>query len=399
MRIIDVDSHLMEPPDWIRVVSPALAAELPPPEKFIDLIRAGNRMMAMQLPPELQPEDPLDLMPSDFRNTIEKNAATQADRFDASAENPHYNTDARLAYCDEHGIDVQFINPSVGILGMTQAMAAGRMDLIPDIFAAINSFLAEHCAGHTDRLIPVMDAWSADVDWTVAEMTRMRALGSRAFHVTQDREKSPTHPDYEPMWSAAEDLDMAAYVHLSFGQGVAGPAGNPSHPSWANNGRGIEGIRLGLEMADMRNETRNFLKAMVFDGVLERHPNLRIIVAENAHSWLPMLIHDMDYKTTRVAMDGGAMEPACKLPLLPSEYIQRQVKITPLIGFIESGLDWLSLEQLMEFLPSPDMVVFSTDYPHSEGRANAVEIYEKAIPDAAVRERFFGAAMDEFMAL
>jgi predicted TIM-barrel fold metal-dependent hydrolase len=382
----------MEPPDWIRVVSPALAAELPPPEKFIDLIRAGNRMMAMQLPPELQPDDPLDLMPSDFRNTIEKNAATQADRFDASAENPHYNTDARLVFCDERGIDVQFINPSVGILGMTQAMAAGRMDLMPDIFAAINSFLAEHCAGHTDRLIPVMDAWSADVDWTVAEMTRMRALGSRAFHVTQDQEKSPTHPDYEPMWSAAEDLDMAAYVHLTFGQ-------PPIHPSWANNGRGIAAIQGEFDQADMRNETRNFLKAMVFDGVLERHPNLRIIVAENAHSWLPMLIHDMDYKTTTVAMDGVAQEPPCKLPLRPSEYLQRQVKITPLIGFIECGFEWLSLEQLMEFLPSPDMVVFSSDYPHVEGRDNAVALYEKAIPDATVRERFFGAAMDEFMAL
>jgi predicted TIM-barrel fold metal-dependent hydrolase len=53
----------------------------------------------------------------------------------------------------------------------------------------------------------------------------------------------------------------------------------------------------------------------------------------------------------------------------------------------------------MEFLPSPDMVVFSSDYPHVEGRDNAVALYEKAIPDATVRERFFGAAMDEFMAL
>ncbi len=392
MRIIDVDSHLQEPPDWISVVNPALAAELPPMRNF-DLLREGSRMMATQLPPELQPEDPLDLMAPDMRIFQERNAARQPDHFDLSEGNPYYNTDARLAYCDEQGIDVQFINPSAGILAVTQAMVAGRMDLLRDIFEATNNFLANHCAGHTDRLIPVMDAFPPDVDWTVAEMTRMRALGSRAFHVTQDQVKSPTHPDYEPMWSAAEDLDMAAYVHLTFGQ-------PPRHPSWANNGRGgIEGIRAAFDMADNRNETRNFLKAMVFDGVLERHPNLRIIVAENAHSWLPMLIHDMDYKTTRVAMDGVAQEPPCKLPLRPSEYIQRQVKITPLIGFIECGFEWLSLEQLMEFLPSPDMVVFSSDYPHLEGRDNAVELYEKAIPDATVRERFFGAAMDEFMAL
>ncbi len=393
MRIIDIDSHLMEPPDWMSVVNPALAAELPPPVKVIEGMRAANRMRAMMLPPELQPEDPLDLMPPDSRSFFERfEQQRQPDHYDASADNPYFNTDARLAYCDDQGIDVQFINPSTIILSMAQAMIAGRMDLIPDIWAASNTFLADHCAGHTDRLMPVMDAFSPDVDWTVAEMTRMRALGSRAFHVSQDQAKSPTHPDYEPMWSAAEDLGMAAYVHLSFGQPT-------THPSWANNGRGIEGIRAEFDMADNRNETRNFLKAMVFDGVLERHPNLRIIVAENAHSWIPMLLHDMDYKTTKVAMDGVAQEPPCKLPLRPSEYIQRQVRFTPLIGFVESGFEWLSLEQLMEFLPSPDMVVFSSDYPHLEGRDNAVEIYEKAIPDAAIRERFFGASMEEFMAL
>jgi predicted TIM-barrel fold metal-dependent hydrolase len=391
LRIIDADSHLQEPPDWISVVNPALAAELPP-MKNIDLMRAGVRMRAKMLPPELQPEDPLDLMAPDMRIFQERNAARQPDRFDAADDNPFYNTDARLAYCDEQGIDVQFINPSAGILAVTQAVVAGRMDLLRDIFEATNSFLANHCAGHTDRLIPVMDAYPADVDWTVAEMTRMRALGSRAFHVTQDQVKSPTHPDYEPMWSAAEDLGMAAYVHLSFGQ-------PPTHPSWVNNGRGIEGIRAERDMAGRGNETGNFLKAMVFDGVLERHPRLRIIVAENAHSWLPMLIHDMDYKTTTVAMDGVPQEPPCKLPLRPSEYLQRQVKITPLIGFLECGFEWLSLEQLMDFLPSPDMVVFSSDYPHLEGRDNAVARYEKLLPDATVRERFFGASMDEFMAL
>ena len=112
-----------------------------------------------------------------------------------------------------------------------------------------------------------------------------------------------------------------------------------------------------------------------------------------------MSFHDMDDKTTTVAPDGLAQEPSCKLPLRPSEYIQRQVRVTPLIGFLECGFEWLSLEQLMDSLPSPDMVVFSSDYPHLEGRDDAVALYEKLLPDATVRERFFGSAMDEFMAL
>ena len=74
LRVIDVDSHLMEPPDWISVVNPALAAELPPPMKLSETLRSGSRMRAMQLPPESQPEEPLDLRAPNFQVFQQRNA-------------------------------------------------------------------------------------------------------------------------------------------------------------------------------------------------------------------------------------------------------------------------------------------------------------------------------------
>ena len=116
-----------------------------------------------------------------------------------------------------------------------------------------------------------------DVQWCVAELARMRQLGSRAFMVTRQPTMSLTHPDFEPLWWTAEDLEMLVYVHVFFGRPQA-------HPSWGNNGRGLAGFREGVSAPDQRAEIRNFVNAMVFDGVLERHPNLQILISEAGYS-------------------------------------------------------------------------------------------------------------------
>ena len=93
-------------------------------------------------------------------------------------------------------------------------------------------------AGHTDRLIPVTQIDMQDVEWSIAEMTRMREAGSRAFVLPEapvasgkgQLARSITHPDFEPIWDAAEDLGMAAFAHVGF-------ARERINPGWANNGR------------------------------------------------------------------------------------------------------------------------------------------------------------------
>ena len=128
----------------------------------------------------------------------------------------------------------------------------------------------------------------------------MRELGSRAwFQVTQHPTMSLTHPDFEGWWSAAEDLGMLVYVHVFFSRSGG------SHPSWANNGRGIAAYREGVVPADQRPaDIRNFLNAMVFDGVFERHPKLMVLIAECGFSWLPPMAHEFDQRVKGIGADG-----------------------------------------------------------------------------------------------
>jgi predicted TIM-barrel fold metal-dependent hydrolase len=139
---------------------------------------------------------------------------------------------------------------------------------------------------------------------------------------------------------------------------------------------------------------------MVFDGVFERHPRLRVILAECGHSWFPTFLFDIDAKTSKIGFDGLPQENFYKLPLKPSEYIRRQVRLTVLPGYIDSGLESLTLQDTLEQLPAPELLVFSSDYPHVEGRKNAVPYFEQLLPsDEKLRESFFGGSIGEFLGL
>jgi hypothetical protein len=123
-------------------------------------------------------------------------------------------------------------------------------------------------------------------------------------------------------------------------------------------------------------------------------------LAECGHSWFPEFLFDIDAKTKGLAMDGLPQENFYKLPLKPSEYIRRQVRLTLITGFIASGMEWLSIQDALERLPDDDLLVFSSDYPHVEGSKSAVPFFEPLLPpDEKVRAGFFGDSMAQFMGL
>ncbi|MBO0692285.1 MAG: amidohydrolase family protein [Acidimicrobiaceae bacterium] len=393
LRVIDPDAHFFEPLDWLHYADPELAAQLPPPRSFGEVLI--RRVAEGRFSDHRAIEDPLELIASENLVHIKKSNLLQPEHQEGSSDEflPYYDGAARLEVCDAEGIDIQFVNPTAGLSQLTyQVSESGHPELTPRALNAWNRWAAGQLHGYTDRLMPVTQIDPANIEWSIAEMTRMREAGSRAFHLTQNRIKSYTHPDYEPLWSAAEDLGMAGYVHIQFG--------TPADASYANNGRPDFQTFAHLGGIGEAAPTRQFLMAMAFDGVFERHPRLRLILAECGHSWFPALLFDIDAKTSKIAMDGLPQESFYRLPLKPSEYIRRQVRLTALAGFIESGQERLTVEETLEQLPDPDLFVFSSDYPHIEGRKSAVPFFEKLLPpDERLRERFFGGSMAQFMGL
>ena len=182
MRVIDVDAHLHEPLDWLERTAPELADELGPPPRFMDIAgavfsRPGPSFAA--LPEAQRPTGEFDLVPPGFVTHLEMTDERQPDAHDG--DDPMQGAEGRLRFCDERGIDVQFLNPTFLVGAFVQAGRARRFDVMQDIRRAWNSWAINQVEGHTDRLIPVTQIDLQDVEWSIGEMTRMRELGSRAF--------------------------------------------------------------------------------------------------------------------------------------------------------------------------------------------------------------------------
>ena len=410
MRIIDVDAHLHEPLDWVERTDPELAAELGPPARFLDIASSvfGFRDRAFAaLPPEQQPTERWDLVPPGFVTHLEMTDERQPDGHEASGQDPFYGAEGRLQFCDERGIDVQFLNPTFLVGAFVQAGRAGRVDLLGRVRQTWNQWAANQVSGHTDRLIPVTQIDLGDVEGSIAEMTRMRGLGSRAFvlpeaPVSRGRRavsadgrhlaRSITHPDFEPVWDAAEDLGMAAFAHVGF-------ARERINPGWANNG---SDSLLTFNMLNfIANQTgpQLLLAAMVLDGVFARHPKLTVVVEEVGIDWLPHLTSALDASIGRkpaVLVDDEyrpsnlAEGSTYTLPLAPVEYLRRQVRVTPLPAL-------QPLDPVIRQVP-PEMLCFSTDYPHVEGASDAVALCSRQLDlagvDDDVRAGFFGGVGD-----
>ena len=379
MRLIDVDSHFHEPLDWLQDFYPDLARELPPVSQVEFILQFTGGDLLAAIAPDQRPDDERPLVPS-IRDTVAKfpNHAEQTAKFMEEAPGC-WDIAARLRLCDDQGIAVQLINNTYGRMPYMKAQQVGRQDLAFRAAEAYNTLAAEHLHGHTDRLIPVaLIVDLVDVPWAISEMTRMREAGSRAFHINAapvSSERSLTHPDLDAVWSAAEDLGMVVLFHA----GPAGPA--QINPGWFANGGNPATFGLLNQLHGPAVKTA--LAAMIFDGVFERHPKLVVLVEELGIEWLPEFLRRID---SLASSNGLTQKTTYELPLVPSEYMRRQVRVSAL-----PAKD--ALRPTIDVIP-PELVVFSTDYPHVEGTDRPIEIFEEQLEPVAedLREQFFGAS-------
>ncbi len=385
MRVIDVDSHYLEPPDWLSQIDPKLASEIPPHDP-IDRVASGVVGDVLEVVPRSQrPENILELLGPSGRRALEAMLEMNAQQSEAAASGPpsSYDADARIEFCDANGIDIQFLNPTLGSGPYAGAMKMGRPDLARRGLESFNSWSAQTLAGHTDRLIPIALIDVSDVGWAVAEITRMRRAGSRAFQVRAEpvsETKSLAHPDLDPLWAAAADLGMAVVFHIGAGRGEL-------KRGWYFNGGEPSHFAL-LHLVNGSMVPQIALAALLIEGVFERHPGLVVIVEELGITWLPHFLAEIDSITTGAYGAQFGMGPGdYKLPLKPSEYMRRQVRVTPLTSAdpLRPTLDLLA----------PELLVFSSDFPHQEGRADAVQLCDLQLEDvdSNLREQFFGGSI------
>jgi predicted TIM-barrel fold metal-dependent hydrolase len=121
------------------------------------------------------------------------------------------------------------------------------------------------------------------------------------------------------------------------------------------------------------------LATMIFDGVLDRFPDLKIGVIEQGASWLPSWMRYLD--SAFEAFRKGE-ERLQKLTSRPSDFVKRQVRVTP---YPSEDVGWIIQNS------GDDTCLFSSDYPHVEGGRNPIKRFEASLSGVseAQKQRFY----------
>jgi hypothetical protein len=103
---------------------------------------------------------------------------------------------------------------------------------------------------------------------------------------------------------------------------------------------------------------------LILNGVLERHPDLRLGIVELSAVWVPLFLMMLDGGSQFVQRLNGRDRG---LPLRPSEYFRRQVRV--------SSFAYELPAQIQRQLGGAELLMCCSDYPHSEGTARPLEDY------------------------
>lgn len=376
--IIDVDAHFEPGKDWLDPY-PELAARLPRLDPSLLAVDAIVGDLLRDVPAAQRP--PIEqLLPPGLLMLFGQEKAAEAERraeFAGKSQFQVANAQARVAWLDQQGIRLQNV---ICLSGHAYVLLLDDVALRQETLATCNGWLADTCDEAPGRLLPVTALDYADLDWAVAELTRMRARGSRIFLIPAYPVNGvpPSHPSWDRVWSAATALGMVPMLHTGFER-------MRLDPGWANQGGDVTLLRqIGSSHRHVAPMT--LLYALVYGGVFERHPSLTLLLAEVGTGWLPFVHREIDDRSSALA---EIFLGTYRLPLKPSEYLARNVRATPLAGGNDSPLP-----RIMDDLPD-DMIVFSSDFPHFEGFSDPKAHYAQAlasVPEARC-ERFLGGSI------
>jgi predicted TIM-barrel fold metal-dependent hydrolase len=267
-----------------------------------------------------------------------------------------WDHDERLRVLDGDGIAGEIIFPD-GITEMNMPPFGAGLSLptdsriVPELqwegARAHNRWLAEFCAMAPERRAGVALApicW--DVDEAVREIHWVREHGLRGILIPSMWGRQPAyhHPRYEPIWSACADLGVVVHLH----SGAAPMEDYGDH-------LGMMGIYI-TEVVWWAVRPLTFL---VWGGVFERHPKLRLAITESTTVWVPEALALMDQRYSETHYSAKLGDYRSHLTMKPSDYFRRNVVL---------GASCMPRREAeMRHQIGVPNIMWGSDYPHPEG--------------------------------
>jgi predicted TIM-barrel fold metal-dependent hydrolase len=330
--LLSSDSHIVEPPDlWATRIdkqyrdrAPHVVAEKDADWWFVDGVRTNSFQGGAQAGVRFESQDAL--RPAAHFREVRPGA---------------YRPDDYLRDNDHDGVHGSIIYPTEGL----QLFRVHDDALLAAVFRAYNDWLGEFCRTNPARLKGIALINVEDVPGAVAELQRTRKAGLAGAMITvyPREDRSYDHPEYAPFWAAAQDLDAPISLHIDTNRPAAGTQ------------REAMTVTRPAPMANSDHWVRMSLGHMIFTGVFERYPRLRVGSVEHELSWAPHFLDRLDYTYTQRARREGWYR--YRGDAVPSDFFHRNV-------FLSFQEDALGIRD--RALIGVDQLMWGSDYPHTE---------------------------------
>ena len=329
--VISSDSHVFEPPDlWTKRIDSKFRGREP------RLRRVGDD-------DQLFAEDDHKLGGIGLiLGAGDRFDAPETISFEGQFERVHrggYDPDEHIRDMKIDGVSAEVLYPSLGLF----FWLIQDSELFSASCRTYNDWLAEFCGTNPDRLKGIAMVNLDDVDDGIKELQRAAKIGLVGAMISERPEDNRRYDgsEYEPFWAAAQDLNMPLSLHTATARGSGTLEAETT-------------IRFASFRANKIVLPATSLCDMIFAGVFERYPRLKLAIVEFEIAWAAHLISTMDYAYVErpeeafYRFKGGA---------LPSDFFHSNVYIS----FQEDAIgirlrDFIGVDQLM----------WGSDYPHSE---------------------------------
>ena len=338
VMLMSADNHIVEPPDlWTSRIESKFKDRAPKLEK-----EADNDMWYVDGGQCIGSMGNTTNAGARFR-TATPDVITDKGRWESvlpGAYDPH----EAIKDMDLDGVYGGVIFPTLCVGGMWRLQDT---ELFSAICRTYNDWIADFCKPYPDRLKGAAMINLDNVAEGVEELKRAKGLGLNSCFISiyPKHERQYHSSEYEPFWDAAQSLEMPISLHSGSNRDFL-PMNLFDHAD--------EHQPLGIIYSTNDYWIRRSLGSMIWSGVFERFPKLKVASIENEAGWAGQWLYKMDL----LHRDRGMMWPRFKDDMKPSDFFRRNSAV----AFQE---DWVAVKSREAI--GVENLLWGSDYPHTEG--------------------------------
>lgn len=313
------DSHVVEPPNlWVDRIGKQFGDRTP----RVIRDREGDKFVLPGKPPT-----GFGILGSAGRMLTTR--TTLFDEVRLGGWDPH----ERIKDMGKDGMYAEVLYPSLA-MGLFSYHSDGAYQAA--CFSAYNDWLAEYCSAAPDRLIGLALISLADLQAAIKEMWRAARLGFRGLLIAGATQAQSHYgqPKYFPFWAEAQTLGIPISLHSFTGS------------QFMEEGHAL--LDYGLAHFHVQRS----IVHMLFGGVFQHFPGLRVVSVENDAGWAAHLLERLDWTHEHKGIRLGK-----PLSSLPSDQMRQHVSYT-------FSRDKAAI--VTRKLIGVDNLMWASDYPHDD---------------------------------